>query len=227
MQAALRILGVVVLAGLAGLVVGLGAGWLTLGRGATVPDEVPPAGPPLAPEVALAAAPTPSAGVDVAKLLADTPKGKAAPKTTAPAAGLHAPDVQEEMPLIGDPSLLPRGPGRTAILDLETAGLSAVQVRVGVLNRDGAANWARFAKNPRVATLQGPQARVELLHLGLDAEARPVMAHVRTVDEGRVEGVIPLIAGDVRIPVLADPDPPTLPPVPVKPPPEEDAPAPE
>ena len=226
MQAAMRILGAMVLAGLMGLALGLGAGWLTLGRGATVPDEVPPAGPPLAPAVALADVPTPSAAVDVAKLLADDPKGKAAQKPVAPSPQLHAPDVVEETPLVGDPSLLPRGPGRTAILDLDAAGLGALQVRVGVLNRDGAANWARFAKNPRVATLQGPQARVELLHLGLDAEARPVMAHIRTVDEARVEGVIPLLAGDVRVPVLADPDPPTLAPPAVKPPPEEE-PAPE
>ncbi len=226
MQAAMRILGAMVLAGLMGLLLGLGAGWLTLGRGATVPDEVPPARPPLAPAVALADVPTPSAAVDVAKLLADDPKAKATQQPVAPSPQLHAPDVVEEMPLVGDPSLLPRGPGRTAILDLDAAGLGALQVRVGVLNRDGAANWARFAKNPRVATLQGPQARVELLHLGLDAEARPVMAHIRTVDDARVEGVIPLLAGDVRVPVLADPDPPTLAPPAVKPPPEEE-PAPE
>ena len=40
MQAALRIVGAMVLAGLLGLAVGLGAGWLTLGRETAVPDEL-------------------------------------------------------------------------------------------------------------------------------------------------------------------------------------------
>ncbi len=225
MQAMLRIVVVVVLAGLVGLGAGLGAGWLTLGRGAVAPDEAPVPGPPLAPAIALSDAPPPSAAVDVAKLLAEEPKVKPVAKApTEPPA--TAPDVLEETPLAGDPSLLPRGPGHTALLDLETAGLTSVQVRLGTLNRDGAANWAKFAKNPRVATLQGPQARVELLHLGFDAEARPVLAHIRTVDEARVEGIVALLAGDVRVPVLADPDPPQLAPPPVKAPPEEE-PAPE
>lgn len=224
MQAVVRVLVGVVLAGLAGLVLGLGTGWLTLGRGTDVPDQAPPPGPPLAPVVALPQAPTPAAAVDVNKLLNEQKKPqKAVPAPVPPPPG---PDVVEETPLVGDPSLLPRGPGRTALLDLDAAGLSSVAVRVGVLNRDGAANWARFAKNPKVATLAGPQARVELLHLGLDAEARPIMLHVRTVDEARVEGVVPLVNGDVRIPVLADPDPPTLAPPPPKAPPE-DEPAPE
>ncbi len=224
MQAVLRIVGATVLAGLVGLAVGLGAGWVTLGRGATVADEVPVAAAPLAPDVALPAAPTPAAAVDVGKLLAEQPKDKGAVKPVTPSPQEHTPDVIEETPLVGDPSLLPRGPGRTAILDLEAAGLPTLQVRLGVLNRDGAALWARFAKNPKVATLQGPQARVELLHLGFDAEARPVLAHIRTVDDARVEGVISLVTTDSRIPVLADPDPPDLTPPPVKPPAEDDAP---
>ena len=220
MQAVLRVLGAMVLAGLLGLALGLGTGWLTLGRETAVPDEVPPAGPALAPAIALAAVPTPSAGVDMAKLMAETPKAAPPQKPLPPVA--NAPDVLEEMPLVGDPSLLPRGPGKTALLDLESAGLATLQVRAGSLARDGAANWAKFAKNPRVATLQGPQARVELLHLGFDAEARPILAHVRTVDDARVEGVIALQAGDVRVPVLADPDPPALAPPSQKGPPEDE-----
>lgn len=226
MQAVLRIVGAAVLAGLVGLALGLGAGWLTLGRGAVAPDDVSPGGPPLAPEVTLPDVQTPSAAVDVAKLMAEAGRGKPAPKQPTPAPAPQAPDVLEETPLVGDPSLLARGPGHTALLDLEAAGLTTLQVRLGTLTRDGAANWARFAKNPRVATLQGPQARVELLHLGFDAEARPVLAHIRTVDDARVEGIIPLQVGDVRVPVLEDPDPPTLAPPPVKAPPEEE-PAPE
>ncbi len=222
MQALVRIVAAMVLAGLLGLAVGLGLGWLTLGRQGAAPDGVPVAGPSLAPEIALPEVQTPSAAVDVAKLMAEQPTAR--PTVKAPQPTANAPDVVEETPLVGDPSLLPRGPGHTALLDLEAAGLPSVQVRLGTLNRDGAANWARFAKNPRVATLAGPQARVELLHLGFDAEARPVLAHIRTVDDARQEGIVALVTGDVRVPVLADPDPPVLAPL-VRAP--QDAPEPE
>ncbi len=217
MQTVVRIVAAMVVAGLLGLALGLGAGWLTLGRVGAAPDEAPEPGPPLAPQIAVPDVPTPTSAVDVAKLMAETPTRKPAAQ---PAPQPSAPDVVEETPLVGDPSLLPRGPGHTALLDLDAAGLTTLQVRLGTLNRDGAALWARFAKNPRVATLEGPQARVELLHLGFDAEARPVLAHIRTVDDARVEGIVPLVSGDVRVPVLADPDPPELAPPPVKAPPQ-------
>ena len=231
MRAGMRVILAMAAAGLVGLLVGLGGGWVALGREARPPLDAPPPEPPIAPPLAAPLPRSPTETVDVQKLIAAEPRRPL--PTQRPEAGPlrpQTPDVVEETPLVGDPSLLPRGPGRTALLDLGAAGLPSVVVRQGQLSRDGAANWAKFSRNPRVATLQGPQPRVELLHLGFDAEARPVMAHVRTVEPARVEGVIALQAGDVRIPVLADPDPPQLepivPPAPAAPTPPPEAPPP-
>lgn len=205
------------------LLLGLLVGWFTLGRRDQPPEEAPHWAEPLAPAVALPAPVTPEAVAKVADLDKEPPRP--AKVVAPPAEPVPAPDVVEEKRLEGDPTLLPRGPGRTALLDLESAGLTQLVVRAGALTRDGAANWASFAKRPRVATLSGPQPRVELLHLGLNADARPILAHIRTVDAARVEGVIALFQGEVRIFVLADPDPPVLEPPAVKPAAEDDGPA--
>ena len=206
--------------GVAALLLGLLAGWLTWGRVGQPPEEAPATGPALAPAVALPTLPTPTDAPKVADLVKE-PARTAKPTVPAPEP-VATPDVVEEKRLEGDPTLLPRGPGHTALLDLGTAGLPQLVVRAGSLNRDGAANWATYAKRPRVATLTGPEARVELLHLGLDADARPILAHIRTVDAARVEGIVPLIQGETRISVLADPDPPVLEPPPQKAAPEDD-----
>lgn len=204
-----------------GLLAGLLTGWLTLGRVAQPPEKAPIFAGTIAPPAPTTLPAVPTETVSAKELLAEPPKPKKIAEKVQPLPQ-NSPDVVEEKRLEGDPTLLLRGPGHTALLDLEAAGMKSLQVREGSLTRDGAANWNHFAKKPRVATLLGPQARVELLHLGLDAEARPILAHVRTVDASRVEGIVPLLNGDVRLPVLADPDPPTLAPPPEKAPAEDD-----
>jgi hypothetical protein len=202
---------------LGGLVLGLGVGWLAIGR-AQVPDAPPgwpdalvPAAPPGAPPSAAAAA---AAQVDSpAGRRAQLPAAAAqspAPAARAPAQPAEA-SAETPPPAAGfDPiaiSLIPRGPGRYAILDLAAVDIPQVDVRQGVLSRNGAASWAQFAKRPRLTVLRDPQVRVELLHVGFDREAVPVVAHIRTTGHagGEVEGMIPLRVGDVQLPMRADP----------------------
>jgi len=134
---------------------------------------------------------------------------------TRPPLGATAPAV------VWDASLVPRGPGRYALLDLQAAGAGSLVVRAGRLERDGAAQPRLFAQAAKVGVLRGPRAKVELLHLGFDHEARPVLAHVRSVGATPAfEGVVTLKLGEVFIPLLADPDPPP-PPLPADPVPED------
>ncbi len=78
--------------------------------------------------------------------------------------------------------VIPHGPGRFATLDLQAAELSQLSVYQGTLARDGLANLAAISRAAKIATLRGPEPKVELLHLGFDRQAQPVAAHVRLTD---------------------------------------------
>lgn len=207
---------------LGGLVLGLGVGWLAIGR-AQVPDAPPswpsalvPAAPPAAAppaEAAAAAHPDPPAGqpakapTQPAQLPAQAAEAPAptaqAPAATPPPAGFDPIAI----------SLIPRGPGKFAVIDLAAVDIPQVDVRQGSLSRNGAASWAQFAKRPRLTVLRDAQVRVELLHIGFDRDAVPVVAHIRTTGHagGEVEGMIPLRVGDVQLPMRAEmPDSPEL-----------------
>ncbi len=202
-----------------GLAVGLGTGFLALGQAST-PPQIAPQGEPLAPAVvvqAMPAPPTPTAPSTPmgSGVPAPTQDARIAPKPgTAPAVAIQAglapvPPPPDARPRGVDPievSLVPRGPGRFALLDLQAAGVSSLIVRQGTLLRDGAANWATFVNRPKLTVLKGAQVRVEWLHLGFDAEARPIVAHVRTTGHaaGEIEGVVTLKVGEVFLPVRAD-----------------------
>jgi len=95
-----------------------------------------------------------------------------------------------------DITLVPRGPGRFAILDLRPIGRSKLTIRAGRLERDGGGNYANFARNRQVGVLRGRKNKVELLNLGFDKEGIPTMAHIRTVGGRQVEGVVSLRRGD-------------------------------
>lgn len=208
----------VFLALIAGLAVGLGTGWVAIGRATTPTPFALASGPPLAPAVAAQPVPVaPAAPVGASPAPAATAKPAIAAVDSAiaaPAAPVPAADMKAQP--ASDPiaaSLVPRGPGQFALLDLQGAGLTQVLVRQGTLVRDGAASWSTFANRPRLAVLHGPRARVELLHLGFDAEARPVVAHVRTTGHagGEIEGVVALKIAETTIAVLADDRPPPPP----------------
>lgn len=200
---------------LGGLVLGLAVGWLAIGR-AQVPDAAPSWPTALVPAAPPAGAVPPAAAVQ-----ADPPAARRAqlpaPAAQAPAPATRAPTQPAEAPVETPPaaagfdpiaiSLIPRGPGRYAILDLAAVDIPQVDVRQGALSRNGAASWAQFAKRPRLTVLRDPQVRVELLHVGFDREAVPVVAHIRTTGHagGEVEGMIPLRVGDVQLPMRADP----------------------
>jgi hypothetical protein len=209
----------------AGLALGLGVGYLAIGRASAPPTTLPASELPLAPPVsthalapALPDAATPSDEEPPPPQLAHVaPSPMQAGLVPVPPASAHKLDVDPS-----EISLVPRGPGHFAWLDLRAAGIPSVTVRQGILTRDGAANWANFANKPKVALLKGPSVRVELLHLGFDAEARPIVAHVRTTGHagGEVEGIVPLKIGEVFLPVRADldsPPPPRPAPVPLRP----------
>lgn len=217
----MRIVLQLVLLLIVGLAVGLGLGYVAIGRASAPPALPASAQPPLAPAVAppppasaLPSAITPSLDEPPPPQLARAPQVQPlqAGLVPLPPPSGRQPDVDPS-----EISLVPRGPGHFAFLDLQGAGVPSVTVRQGVLARDGAANWATFANKPKLALLKGPSVRVELLHLGFDGEARPVVAHVRTTGHagGEVEGIVPLKVGDVFLKVRADLD--TPPPAPPRP----------
>lgn len=204
-----------------GLAVGLGAGFVTLGQASTPPDAIPTSASPLAPAVAardLPAATTPTQPGDrpappvpaQVGTRAGTPPAAEVARPAAAQAGLApvppGPDSRQGGVDPIEVSLVPRGPGRFALLDLQAAGVPQLFVRQGTLLRDGAANWATFVNRPKLTVLKGPQVRVEWLHLGFDAEARPIVAHVRTTGHagGEVEGIVTLKIGAAFVPVRAD-----------------------
>jgi hypothetical protein len=196
-------LGILLLA----LVLGFGVGWLAVGR-AQVPASPPawstsliPPAPPLAPQAAEPPPPRLPVATDESARARTPSPAKVEVPTAEPAAPPEAAGF--------DPvavSLIPRGPGRFAVLDLAAVDIPQVDVRQGQLVRNGAASWAQFAKRPRLTVLRGTQVRVEWLHVGFDREARPVVAHIRTTGHagGEVEGVIQLRVGEVQLPVHAD-----------------------
>ncbi len=191
--------------------IGLTLGYFIWGQAQTPPALQPSTAAPLAPAVAAAVA-TPPAPT----LAAAMPAAEPTAKPEAPAAPPAVP-AQVDVPAAGvDPieiALVPRGPGRFAVIDLESAGVASLAVRQGTLTRDGAAAWATFANRSKLTLLKAPTVRVEWLHLGFDPEARPVVAHIRTTGHagGEVEGVISLKNGDQFIAVHAEAPPQVLP----------------
>ena len=151
------------------------------------PDGKAPAALADAP-VAPAAAPgdearTPSGGDQAAgPTPATAPAGASDPDAAAGDQG-DAPGnllpAQIEASADTDPSLIARGPGKFAFLLIGEAGLKTMLVRQGALERDGDGRFAPFAKAPVVARLRGPEARVELLHVGFDRDGHATLAHIR------------------------------------------------
>jgi hypothetical protein len=197
-----------------GLSVGLGIGWMATADRRTAPPlaashlQEPADGPPDIPAIAPPAAHTPAGAAipapDVAGEL-DAREGQDAADAGDPDAALLVPAAFDgDAAPTFDPHLLPRGPGRFAVIDLSTTELALVPVRAGKLDRDGAAPPHLFQKATKLAVIRAPGERVELLHLGYDREATPVLAHVRTA--AGIEGVIALVQGDVRVPLLPDPE---------------------
>lgn len=159
----------------------------------------------------LAAAPTP---VDAA--LADMLAGRrdrrrilpAARPAEAPPQGIEVlmpATAGEDLGPDQDASLISRGPGHFALLDLSAAGISVLTIRQGSMARDGDGRFAPFARQPKVGLLRGSQVRVELLHLGFDAEGQPAVAHIRTTTEPPVEGVVSLVIDDRHVVVRPAP----------------------
>lgn len=213
----------------AGVVVGGLASW-AVHRG----DTTPPALPSLAsvdPSVplpaggtatALSLLPPPAVGdaPDGAATAAATAAAEEPPSESDAAATLQAPTLA---PGSSDPAALRqlrRGEGAFVIVDLGAVGMKSLLVRAGTLRRDGPVDAKALLKAPKVHVLRGPLAKVELLHFGYDAEAQPVVAHVRTVarPEGDVEGIMAVrlqIAGQAGaepllawLPMQVDPAPP-------------------
>lgn len=104
-----------------------------------------------------------------------------------------------------DASLIPRGPGRFALLDLGAADISRLTIRQGSMPRDGDGRFAPFAKQPKVGQLRGRVLRVELLHLGFNGEGQATVAHIRTTDTPPVEGVVSLLHDERRVVVRPAP----------------------
>lgn len=118
----------------------------------------------------------------------------------APEEAAELADASDEAPLP------PRGPGKYALLDLASAGVGALVVRQGAMDRDGGLPPGR-AKAKVIHTLRGSSAVVELLHLAFDAEAQPIAAHIRTCHPPILEGIVALRIGDRPI-RLTETDPP-------------------
>lgn len=199
-----------------GLALGLVGGRVAGGCAQTPPAFVMPVVAAAAP----AAVPGPVGAPDAVPVpVAVAPAGSAAAAVADPA--------QADDPVIParagidsaqsvDVSLIPRGKGHFALLDLETAQVAALTIREGSLQRDGAAAYKNYSGNAKVGVLKGPRPRVELLHLGFDAEARPILAHIRTAGHaaGEVEGIVALKQGPVFISLYPAPG---ADPVPVRP----------
>lgn len=148
------------------------------------------------PQTAVPAAPAELPGVEPESIQAQaqalfaegTPTAPSDSASSSGAAPVVAPPVAP-LPSAAPMAILviPHGPGRFATLDLQAAELSQLPVYQGTLLRDGLANPAAITRAPKIATLRGPEPRVELLHLGFDREAQPVSAHVR-LTEGPAAG---------------------------------------
>jgi hypothetical protein len=147
----------------------------------------------------------------------------ALPQFDAPATGALVP-AEAAAAADRDASLIRRGPGQFALLDLAVVGVRVLLVREGSMERDGNGSFRAFDGKPIVARLRQVDreqgVRVELLHLGFDREGRATVAHVRTTDGARLEGVVSLRLGSRYVPVR--PDQPLAPPSPGVEPPEND-----
>jgi len=209
----------------AGVLVGGLASWL-VHRGDTTPPQLP-ALASVDPSV-----PLPEGGTATALSLLPPPAAGDAPDGAAPAAAevppaesdtAAAPQAPVLAPGSSDPAALRqlrRGEGAFVIVDLAAVGMKSLLVRAGTLRRDGPVDAKALLKAPKVHVLRGPLAKVELLHFGYDAEAQPLVAHVRTVGrpEGDVEGIMAVrlqIAGQAGaeplmawLPMQVDPAPP-------------------
>lgn len=103
-----------------------------------------------------------------------------------------------------DITLIPRGPGRYAVLDIRPVHRKKLSIHAGALERDGGASFSDFAKHRTVGYLRGPKARVELLHLGFDRDGVPTLAHIRPANRPLLEGIVSLRRGDRLVRVLPD-----------------------
>ncbi len=195
------------------IVIGVVAG-VMLGGTWLMPLNEPPDLPHLAGHSSDAkglAGPATPTDADLADLLA----GRPARRQAQPAAPAAPPSDESEdsavlvpsnaaAAVVEDASLVVRGPGHYALLDLAAAGVGGLNIRQGAMVRDGDGRFTRWAKKPKVGRLSGRQARVELLHLGFDAEGQPTVAHIRTVQEPFVEGVVSLFHDERYVPVRSD-----------------------
>ncbi len=172
--------------------VGAGALWWAPSHAAPAPEaEGAPATATDAPDddPPPAAAPAPIAPADDADAIGSTAPAAATGGTGTAGADAGGDEdtnttgallpAQIEAGTDTDPSLIARGPGKFAFVLIGEAGLKTLLVRQGALERDGDGRFAPFAKAPIVARLRGPEARVELLHLGFDRDGRATLAHVR------------------------------------------------
>jgi hypothetical protein len=207
---------------LASGVVGLTVGYLALGRSQVPPEQAPsaialPPPPPAAP----APPPVEAAQADPsvkAKAPAAT-RAVRAPQTQAPTVAVPggvAPGALGDDPFVParasldaaaattDTSMLTTGPGRFVFLELQAAAITSLTMREGQLARNGAATYGKFAQNAKVGTVKGARPRVELLHVGWDREARPVVAHIRTTGSPPIEGIVALKIGEVFVAVTPD-----------------------
>jgi hypothetical protein len=170
---------------LVGGTVGVLAGWHDAPRASTPPPlplrtpgvEPPPAALPAVPLLAEASATRAPA------VTAATPRPAVLPPPLPPLDTRTVP--------AGQALILPHGPGHKATLLLKEASIPALLVHEGTMNRDGPADVTKVLRAPTIGQLRGPEAVVELLHLGFDSEARPVVAHVRPVGKGP-EGLVVL-----------------------------------
>ncbi len=199
-------------------IVGIAAGFV-LGGAWLGPLNEPPARPRLAKDAGgpsgLAGPATPTDAA-LADLLAGRNAASGTPSGQHRAADADVESGQEVLvpamaaeksPILEDASLVARGPGQFALLDLAAAQVGRLHIRQGVMERDGAGRFAKWAKNPRVGQLRGRQVRVELLHLGFDGDGRPTVAHIRTTEDPPVEGVVSLMHDEKYIAVRPVPRP--------------------
>jgi|GEM_PF-3213212 len=162
-----------------------------------------PAPPPLAATPVVVAAPVP-AGEDEADAGGEPEPAQAANAADRPDGGLLVPSTVHESAVFDDDiTLIPRGPGRFAVLDLRPIGQRVLTIRAGQMQRDGG-GVGDIKSRRRVGIVRGPKVRVELLHLGFDREGRPTVAHVRTTGSPPIEGVISLRRGERTVRVLPD-----------------------
>lgn len=126
--------------------------------------------------------PEPSQGQAQPLFAEATPAGAPAALDSVPAAAEPAAPPAGAAAAPTAVLVIPHGPGRFATLDLATAELPTLSVYQGSLTRDGLANPAAISRASKIATLRGPEPKVELLHLGFDREAQPVAAHVRLAE---------------------------------------------